>query len=409
MLRKENIILCPYCNSAIEVDDKSKVTAIYCPNCNGYSHTYLYKKQKHEEELRQISKAIQDDIKQSQHSKEVLSAQNKQVKQTKQTKKTKKTELIHIRPSNEYSTAKTNINYYITSQLSSPHFIERMNTYLIHSGLPNLVDDNFYGNTQSISLYFNMNLFFDPLVYQKITKFLKPNKDLLNYGFLCWHGTSISAASSIMRNGFDPSRRCGQAYGSGEYFGSHTAVSIGYGNCLILTYVIDSRSVSRYNFGFVVNNPFNSTYCLPIAFCVLGEFSLKNMFNLPISKEAYDCEWIFGESGLIVDNLVREIFNSWSLINLGKRIEVNKNGIKHNLDYVGDLLWALTRDDCNTIVLSENDCSTMNMLFVSKPKKSVNIDFDIGSGSVDLINMTCTLANKKYLLTQFNPLDFQTI
>jgi len=43
-----------------------------------------------------------------------------------------------------------------------------------------------------------------------------------------WHGSAEANVFSIARHGFDPSRRCGQAYGAGEYFAKDPNVSIAY-------------------------------------------------------------------------------------------------------------------------------------------------------------------------------------
>jgi len=43
-----------------------------------------------------------------------------------------------------------------------------------------------------------------------------------------WHGSAEANVFSIAQHGFDPSRRCGQAYGAGEYFANDPNVSIAY-------------------------------------------------------------------------------------------------------------------------------------------------------------------------------------
>jgi hypothetical protein len=43
-----------------------------------------------------------------------------------------------------------------------------------------------------------------------------------------WHGSREDNIISIAVNGFDPNRRCGQAFGAGEYFAKDPNVSIGY-------------------------------------------------------------------------------------------------------------------------------------------------------------------------------------
>eukprot|EP00929_Paragymnodinium_shiwhaense_P071328 TRINITY_DN3627_c0_g1_i1.p1 TRINITY_DN3627_c0_g1~~TRINITY_DN3627_c0_g1_i1.p1 ORF type:complete len:984 (-),score=144.64 TRINITY_DN3627_c0_g1_i1:280-3231(-) len=43
-----------------------------------------------------------------------------------------------------------------------------------------------------------------------------------------WHGSAEDNIYSIAMNGFDTKRRCGQAFGEGEYFAKDPAVSVGY-------------------------------------------------------------------------------------------------------------------------------------------------------------------------------------
>ena len=45
---------------------------------------------------------------------------------------------------------------------------------------------------------------------------------------LVFHGTSEANVEGICREGLDPKRRSGQAYGPGEYFGGDAAVSWSY-------------------------------------------------------------------------------------------------------------------------------------------------------------------------------------
>lgn len=53
-------------------------------------------------------------------------------------------------------------------------------------------------------------------------------------GHFAWHGTADAAVSSICHDGFDPKRRCGQAYGRGEYdcaLSTRLYVSLATSNC----------------------------------------------------------------------------------------------------------------------------------------------------------------------------------
>ena len=45
---------------------------------------------------------------------------------------------------------------------------------------------------------------------------------------LAFHGTAEANIQSICSNGFDPSRRSGQAYGPGEYFAVNPNIPLGY-------------------------------------------------------------------------------------------------------------------------------------------------------------------------------------
>lgn len=45
---------------------------------------------------------------------------------------------------------------------------------------------------------------------------------------LAFHGTSAANVDSICKNGYDPSRRSGQALGPGEYFATTPDTSMGY-------------------------------------------------------------------------------------------------------------------------------------------------------------------------------------
>ena len=51
----------------------------------------------------------------------------------------------------------------------------------------------------------------------------------------------------ICKNGFDPGRRSGQAYGSGEYFGVTAGVSSAYcheGNFMLVVFILKGPHVS---------------------------------------------------------------------------------------------------------------------------------------------------------------------
>jgi hypothetical protein len=55
----------------------------------------------------------------------------------------------------------------------------------------------------------------------------RPPPDIAR-GFFAFHGTAADAIKPICNQGFDPTRRRGQAYGTGEYFGVTPDISDGY-------------------------------------------------------------------------------------------------------------------------------------------------------------------------------------
>jgi hypothetical protein len=91
--------------------------------------------------------------------------------------------------------------------------------------------------------------------------------------FIGFHGTkSVEALRDILTNGFDPSRRCGQALGRGEYFGRDPTVAACYDSlqCITVNLLLHVPAVitNRANTSqiVVVDNPTDrsETFCLPI-------------------------------------------------------------------------------------------------------------------------------------------------
>jgi hypothetical protein len=91
--------------------------------------------------------------------------------------------------------------------------------------------------------------------------------------FIGFHGTkSVEALRDILTNGFDPSRRAGQALGRGEYFGRDPTIAAGYDclQCITVNLLLHVPAVitNRANIGQVVvmDNPTDrsETFCLPI-------------------------------------------------------------------------------------------------------------------------------------------------
>ncbi|KAH3764489.1 pre-mrna splicing factor rna helicase [Pelomyxa schiedti] len=95
--------------------------------------------------------------------------------------------------------------------------------------------------------------------------------------FFAWHGSTETGIVQICDEGWDTSKRTGQAYGPGEYFGITSAISQGYcktGNFMLVALVIQGSWVSRIrDFCYVVNNPTGAdtgSYCLPLSVVVFG-------------------------------------------------------------------------------------------------------------------------------------------
>lgn len=96
-------------------------------------------------------------------------------------------------------------------------------------------------------------------------------ENVLSNGFCAWHGTnSEGGVIGICYDGFDPSRRSGQAYGPGEYFGQASTASHSYAgnsNRMIVTFILKVPQVSTQgNFCYIVNNPkdFKLSFNLPV-------------------------------------------------------------------------------------------------------------------------------------------------
>ena len=99
----------------------------------------------------------------------------------------------------------------------------------------------------------------------------KVGSNPLKNGFFAWHGTNSEAGVvGICHTGFDPSRRRGQAYGRGEYFGQNVTTSHSYagGSCrMIVAFLLKVSETSTHgNFCYVVDNPtdFKLAYNLPV-------------------------------------------------------------------------------------------------------------------------------------------------
>ncbi|CAF1391124.1 unnamed protein product [Adineta ricciae] len=112
----------------------------------------------------------------------------------------------------------------------------------------------------------------------------------INQGFFGFHGTSAKAVESICYFGFDPSRRSGQVYGSGEYFGVKATISHGYSikdnplsesYMMLVAYVMKCDRVKTHkDFCYVVNNPtdWKTAFNLPVAVITYGK-KAENKLN----------------------------------------------------------------------------------------------------------------------------------
>ncbi|ELP85993.1 hypothetical protein EIN_137070 [Entamoeba invadens IP1] len=133
---------------------------------------------------------------------------------------------------------------------------------------------------KSNSIQFNNFLLENSLSYQRFIKSIEKfgMESIQSSGFFCWHGSDDNCIQSICKNGFDPHRRAGQAYGPGEYFAKEPATSMGYtkgNNHLILTYVLrpkDKKILKDTSGIYVVNNPtdWSYSYCLPVLVITFG-------------------------------------------------------------------------------------------------------------------------------------------
>ncbi|CAF1228802.1 unnamed protein product [Adineta steineri] len=107
-------------------------------------------------------------------------------------------------------------------------------------------------------------------------------------GFFAFHGTLTNAVEPICKEGFDPTRRRGQVYGPGEYFGVTAAISHGYSKLddetssirmMLITFILRcDRVKTQTGFCYVVNNPVDcsSAFNLPVAVVTYGNDTSKN-------------------------------------------------------------------------------------------------------------------------------------
>ena len=85
---------------------------------------------------------------------------------------------------------------------------------------------------------------------------------------LCFHGTAEANIDAICRDGLDPKRRSGQAYGPGEYFGAAGNATISIAYCkggrkmLVFAVLVDKSGLTCDNGQIIVVN--KPEYQLPL-------------------------------------------------------------------------------------------------------------------------------------------------
>ncbi|ELP91179.1 hypothetical protein EIN_150060 [Entamoeba invadens IP1] len=146
---------------------------------------------------------------------------------------------------------------------------------------------------KSNSIQFNNFLLENSMSYIRFIKCVEKfgMESIETSGFFCWHGSNDNCIQSICKNGFDPHKRAGQAYGPGEYFARDPGTSMGYSkgnNHLILTYVLRPKNkgllVDRDRI-YVVNNPidWSYSYCLPVLVITFGNGTPVNFLDKAIN------------------------------------------------------------------------------------------------------------------------------
>eukprot|EP01059_Diplonema_ambulator_P030217 TRINITY_DN507_c0_g1_i1.p1 TRINITY_DN507_c0_g1~~TRINITY_DN507_c0_g1_i1.p1 ORF type:complete len:1184 (+),score=325.31 TRINITY_DN507_c0_g1_i1:53-3604(+) len=94
-------------------------------------------------------------------------------------------------------------------------------------------------------------------------------------GCFGWHGTKTrDAVRAICCDGWDPKRRSGQVYGTGEYFAYNAATSFGYNgdtNILLVAFILDGAWLNKTTH-LVVNNPVDASaaYVVPVGIVCFG-------------------------------------------------------------------------------------------------------------------------------------------
>ncbi|KAJ9449014.1 Pre-mRNA-splicing factor ATP-dependent RNA helicase PRP43 [Diplonema papillatum] len=104
------------------------------------------------------------------------------------------------------------------------------------------------------------------------------SRNLCQMGLFGWHGSSEEGLKAICHEGWDPARRSGQVYGTGEYFATDPGYSLSYArgtNKLIVAFILSGDWLTNTTH-YVVNNPVDRTvaYVIPVGI---------------VSKQSVDC------------------------------------------------------------------------------------------------------------------------
>ncbi|EKE40049.1 hypothetical protein ENUP19_0119G0018 [Entamoeba nuttalli] len=364
----DETVVCPSCHTVIEIGKENKETLerTFCHNCCTYFFTNKY----------EITKKQKEQIKKEKELEEERCKSRSALKKNKQR--------------NEF--------YFNTNHLIE-EFIERITSYEFVKHICRYLNQSGLSYRDNVTISFNMNLFSPCKLIDLVKKNLtnKVIKSLNTRGFLCWHGTSWNNAESIMRDGFDTKRRSVQKFGEGEYFASHSSLSKMYGSVLLLTYVIDSRQVSRFPFGYVVNNRLSDTLCLPIAcfqFNQPEEFKFDNLIKEPKSKY---CKYLYHGLGIPAEGyLIEKVLLMLSRLS-GKDRHENCDIVK-NTNFKCYFTWLYeTAQGMNK--LGESDSETLTLLFNDKQTTGIiPINLELGCVSVDLKNMCILIKNHPHKL-----------
>ncbi|EDR21683.1 hypothetical protein EDI_247680 [Entamoeba dispar SAW760] len=192
-----------------------------------------------------------------------------------------------------------------------------------------------------------------------------------------------------------------QRFGEGEYFASHSSLSRLYGSALLLTYVIDSRQVSRFPFGYVVNNRLNDTLCLPIACFQFNQPEGFKFDNLIKESQSNYCQYLYHGLGIPAKSyLIERVLLMLSRLS-GKGPKENC-GIVKNTDFKCYFTWFYETTQ-GVIKLGESDSEALTLLLNHEHTTGlVPINLEVGRVLVDLKSMCIFIDNYPYKLIFMN-------